>query len=80
MKKTLKLPFILNGGNKTSFKLLNEKDMKKKVFKQNAGLINYLEKLFFENKENNLRKNKENINYVKATTTKEYYKNLSNKI
>jgi hypothetical protein len=74
----LKLPFIMNGGNKSSFKILNNKEVEKKSLKQNAGLLNYIEKLVFEDE--NKKKNKENINYLKASTTKLYYKNIKNKI
>ena len=68
----------MNGGNKSSFKILNNKEVEKKSLKQNAGLLNYIEKLVFEDE--NKKKNKENINYLKASTTKLYYKNIKNKI
>ena len=77
MPNKIKLPFILHGGNKKSFKLLNDKEITKKSLKQSAGILDYLQKLIFEN--SNLEKNS-NLNYVKASETKKYYKNLKNKI
>jgi hypothetical protein len=77
MPNKLKLPFILNGGNKKSFKLLNDKEITKKSLKQSAGMLDYLQKLMFEN--NSLEKNS-NLTYVKASDTKKYYKKLKNRI
>ena len=74
MPNKIKLPFILNGGNKKSFKILNEKELKNKSLKQSAGMLDYLQKIIFE------RNNSSNgLNYVKASETKEYYKNRDNK-
>ena len=70
MSNKLKLPFILNGGNKKSFKLLNENELKKKSLKQSAGMLNYLQKIIFEKNNSN-----NELNYIKASETKEYYKN-----
>ena len=75
MSNKLKLPFILNGGNKKSFKLLSDKEITKKSLKQSAGMLDYLQKLMFEN---NSLENKNNVNYVKASETKKYYKKLKN--
>lgn len=77
MQKKLELPFIMDGGNKYSFKILNNKKVSKNSLKQNAGLLNYIEKLLFDDE---TKKNKETINYLKASTTKLYYKNIKNKI
>ena len=77
MPNKLKLPFILNGGNKKSFKLLSDKEITKKSLKQSAGMLDYLQKLMFEN--SSLEK-KNNVNYVKASETKKYYKKLKNRI
>ena len=70
MSNKLKLPFILNGGNKKSFKLLNENELKKKSLKQSAGMLNYLQKIIFEKNNSN-----NGLNYIKSSETKEYYKN-----
>ena len=75
MPNKIKLPFILNGGNKKSFKLLSDKEITKKSLKQSAGMLDYLQKLMFEN---NSLENKNNVNYVKASETKKYYKKLKN--
>lgn len=73
MPNKLKLPFILNGGNKKSFRLLNDKEITQKSLKQSAGMLDYLQKLMFEN--NSLEKNN-NLHYLKASETKKYYEKL----
>ena len=75
--KKMNLPFTsdLKGGNKKSFKILNDKEMEKDIGK-NESIINFLKKIIVANKNNNENK----VNYVKASTTKKYYKNLSHKL
>jgi hypothetical protein len=60
----IKLPFTteLKGGNKDSFKILNEKQLINK-FKKNGGIFNIIREII-----NSSRSNNENrINYVKAS-------------
>jgi hypothetical protein len=79
MPNKLKLPFILNGGNnKKSFKLLNEKELTKKTLNQSAGMLSYLQKILYENSSN--MNNSSNFNYIKASETKKYYKDIKNRI
>jgi len=78
MPNKLKLPFILSGGNnKKSFKLLNEKELTKKTLKQSAGMLSYLQKILYEDN-SNMKNN--GLNYIKASETKTYYKNIKNRI
>lgn len=56
------------GGGKNTFKILNENQIEKNVHK-NKTMVNYI-KSFISIKNNN-------INYVKASDTKNYYKNLN---
>ena len=78
MPNKLKLPFILNGGNKKSFKLLNEKELTKKTLQQSAGMLSYLHKIMYNN--DNLNMNSNGLNYIKASETKKYYKNIKNRL
>ena len=76
MKNKLVLPFTneQKGGSKKTFKLLNDSEINKKMTK-NQSLMNFVKKLLFKNEQN--KNNSENkINYVKASTTKNYYKNV----
>ena len=76
MKKTidLNLPFTTQkGGNKKSFKILNEKEISNNL--KNTNIINYVKKMIFSN--NMLNNNK--INYIKASNTKLYYKEINKK-
>jgi len=71
MNNKINLPFTnkLKGGNKDSFKILNEKEIDNKIRKVNIGT--FIKKMIFEN-------NLENkINYVKGSDTKIYYKKLN---
>jgi hypothetical protein len=74
MKKNIKLPFTneLKGGNKKSFKILNEEQLKNKL-KKNQSILNVIKKFIYLNNENN---NSENIIYIKASETKEYYNKI----
>jgi len=74
MKKSVKLPFSneLKGGSKSSFKILNNEQINKKI-KNNVGLLNYIQKMISSNNSNNSNK----VEYVKASTTNTYYKNIS---
>lgn len=74
MRKNIKLPFTnkLKGGSKDSFKILNNEQINTKI-KTNPSLINYIKK-FISQPEKNSDLNK--VNYIKASDTKLYYKNL----
>ncbi len=76
MDKTIKLPFTneLKGGNKKSFKILNESQLNNKL-KKNTTILNVIKKFIdFNNSKNTDTSNK--ITYIKASKTKKYYKNL----
>ena len=77
MKKNIKLPFTneLKGGNKKSFKILNEEQIVTKL-KKNSSMLNIIKKFIHLNNNNN---NSNKINYVKGSDTKEYYKKLNKK-
>ncbi len=77
MKKNIKLPFTINmtGGNKDSFKILNEKQVNQKIHKKiknDDNILNFIKKMFVQNNTNK-------INYIKASTTKEYYNKINSK-
>jgi hypothetical protein len=81
MKKNIKLPFTINmsGGNKDSFKILNNKEISKKIqnkiqnkIKNNNNIMTFIKKMFVQNNTNK-------IQYIKASTTKEYYKKINSK-
>ena len=76
MKNKLLLPFtnIETGGSKKTFKLLNDSEINKKIIR-NPSLMNFVKKILFKNEQS--KNNSENkINYVKASSTKNYYKNI----
>jgi len=75
MKKNIKLPFTneLKGGNKKSFKIMNEEQLVKNV-KKDETILNYLKKFITFNNNNN--NNNTKINYMKGSDTKEYYKKI----
>ena len=77
MKKNIKLPFTneLKGGNKKSFKILNEEQLVNKL-KKDVSMLNIIKKFIHLNNNNN---NSSKINYVKASDTKEYYKKINKK-
>jgi hypothetical protein len=78
----LNLPFTvsnLKGGSKKSFKILSENEINKKVSKNKTSIFNMVKQFFLGHNSsiNSSKTNKKNkINYIKATSTKEYYKNL----
>jgi hypothetical protein len=80
----LNLPFTndLKGGSKKSFKILNEGQLNKNVnknVKKSESLLNFVKKMLFtsNNINNNNQNNKQNkINFIKASNTKKYYKNI----
>jgi len=74
MRKNINLPFTnkLKGGNKKSFKILNNEQINIKI-KKNPSLINYIKKFILQS-DNKPDLNK--VNYIKASDTKLYYKNL----
>lgn len=64
--KKLNLPFIMNGGKKSN--IFNEKQLDLAFKLKNIGLLNVI---------NNLTKEKNNdINIIKASQSKNYYKNI----
>ena len=77
MKKNIKLPFTneLKGGNKKSFKILNEEQVVDKL-KKDVSMLNIIKKFIHINNTNN---NSNKINYVRASDTKEYYKKINKK-
>jgi hypothetical protein len=72
-KKSLNLPFTNNikGGSNKSFKILNEEEINSNI-KKNPTFMNFIKKMIEINNSNK----KTNINFVKASSTKKYYKNL----
>lgn len=72
-KKSLNLPFTNNikGGSNKSFKILNEEEINSNI-KKNPTFMNFIKKMIEINNSNK----KTNVNFVKASSTKKYYKNL----
>jgi hypothetical protein len=72
-KKSINLPFINNikGGNNKSFKILNEEEINSNI-KKNPSFMNFIKKMIQINNSNS----KSNVNYIKASDTQKYYKNL----
>ena len=68
--KKLNLPFIMDGGKKSN--LFNDKQLDLKFNLKNIGLLNVINKLTTNN-------NNSEINIIKASETKNYYKNLNKK-
>jgi len=70
--KKINIPFTtdINGGN-NSFKILNEDIIKKTSTKNSIGILNYVKKLMYKNQSN---KSANNINYIKASNTKNFKK------
>lgn len=79
MNNKINLPFTnkLKGGNKDSFKILNEKEIDNKIRKVNIG--NFIKKMIFTNSGKNKINLEKKINYVKGSDTKIYYKKLNKK-
>lgn len=72
----IKLPFttdIKTGGN-SSFQILDNKQITQKI-KKDKNIISLIKNLMHSNQNNNSNK----LNYVKASSTKEYYDKLSQK-
>ena len=87
MKRNMKLPFTItmNGGNKESFKILNNKQINEtihKKIKNDDNILSFLKKMFIKNTSNSkksLNTNSNKIKYLKATSTEEYYKKINSK-
>jgi len=87
MKKNMKLPFTItmNGGNKESFKILNNKQINESIhekIKNDENILSLIKKMFIKNTSNSkksLVSNTNKINYLKATSTEEYYKKINSK-
>ena len=74
--KKINLPFTTKGGNKDSFKILNDVDITNKV-KKDKSFYNTIKKLITFNNSNNSNNNSYNkINYIKSSETKKYYQNI----
>lgn len=74
MKKGIKLPFTtdLKGGGGSSFKILNESGLNLSVKNNTSSILNTVKKMIYQNTSENSNK----INYIKASDTKKYYKNI----
>lgn len=79
MKKKLVIPFTneTKTSSKKTFKLLNNNEIDSKIVKNN-NLMKFVKKILFNenNKNTNANVNASTINYVKASKTKNYYKNI----
>ena len=77
IKKSINLPFTNNikGGSNKSFKILNEEEINSNI-KRNPTFMNFLKKMIEINNSNKNSNKNSKINYVKASDTKSYYKNL----
>ena len=72
----IKLPFttdIKTGGN-SSFQILDNKKLTQNI-KKDKNLISLIKDLMYSSENNNSNK----LNYVKASSTKEYYDRLNQK-
>jgi hypothetical protein len=74
MKKGINLPFTtdLKGGSKSSFKILNDEGLNLSVKNNTNSILNTVRKMIYKNSSENSNK----INYIKASSTKKYYKNI----
>ena len=87
MKRNMKLPFTItmNGGNKESFKILNNKQINEtihKKIKNDENILSLIKKMFIKNtsdSKKSLNSNTNKIKYLKATSTEEYYKKINSK-
>ena len=87
MKRNMKLPFTITmtGGNKESFKILNNKQVNESIhekIKNDNNILSLIKKMFIKNTSNSkksLNSNTNKINYLKATLTEEYYKKINSK-
>jgi hypothetical protein len=68
----MNLPFSnKSGGNKKTFKILKENEINTLSIKKADGILSYLKKIIEGHK-----KEKNIINYTKASNTKKYYTDL----
>jgi uncharacterized protein YpiB (UPF0302 family) len=76
MNRTIQLPFTneMKGGSKKSFKVLSEKQVNKK----SLTFFNYIKKIIDTNQLNNNSNQNQNkqIQFTKASDTKEYYQKI----
>ena len=85
MKKNINLPFTMSGGNKESFKILNNKQINESIHEKinnDDNILSLIKKMFIKNTSNSkksLNSNTNKINYLKATLTEEYYKKINSK-
>jgi hypothetical protein len=87
MKRNMKLPFTITmtGGNKESFKILNNKQINENIhgkIKNDDNILSLIKKMFIKNTSNSkksLNINTNKIKYLKATSTEEYYKKINSK-
>ena len=73
----IKLPFTTDakkGGSKNSFQILDNKKLTQNI-KKDKNIISLIKDLMYSNESNNSNK----LNYVKASSTKEYYDRLNQK-
>lgn len=81
--RKLKLPFTtdLKGGSKKSFKILSENEINKNIVKKKLSVFNIVKKFFINNNiiKNSIEMHKDKMNYIKGSSTENYYKNLSSK-
>jgi len=79
MKKKIVIPFTneTKTSSKKTFKLLNNNEIDSKIVKNN-NLMKFVKKILFNenNKNADVNSNESTINYVKASKTKNYYKNI----
>jgi 3-deoxy-D-arabino-heptulosonate 7-phosphate (DAHP) synthase class II len=80
MNNNIKIPFTneLKGGNKKSFKILDDKQLVKNV-KNNTSILNMIKKFIDINNTSLSMNNTNKINYIKASDTKEYYQKINKK-
>lgn len=70
----LNLPFTdQKGGNKNSFKILNNIEINNKMKKTN--IISFVKKMISLNNNNN-----SNVQFIKGSSTKDYYQKINRKI
>jgi hypothetical protein len=81
MNNRIKIPFTneLKGGNKKSFKILDEEHLIKKVNNKSSDILNMIKKFIDINNTSNSIYNSNKINYIKASDTKEYYQKINKK-
>ena len=67
----------LKGGDK-SFKILSQKDLNKKSTQKGGSILSFIKNALSETKETSEKDKSQNnkLNFIKASNTKSYYKNL----